>query len=179
MHTPPPISDEELEEPPERLLTSLRERAIWFLSFLKRDLRKDRIDWKHLRSEWWAFLHPGETDPPAPKDFDDRERLRYWQREIRNRIDKLRAGKEWRVPIEGTMSVVLEGGKFVPKRDFMSALGEPERAPHIVADILASGILRECVKCKDLFLKSGRQVFCSTRCYETMTKQRYRKRKKK
>ncbi len=166
--------------PPRRTSLTQRERQIaerarWLLAFAGRNLNAfSQTDW----TTFWGQEIPKMLDESAegtsssmyfgarPQDQAD---ARFIQRWLRRGFTKLAEGQDWEMDFRRAEVLrVSERGRL----EIWHRVILPRRA-HLIAaafDLLMAsiGLLRSCDHCKRPFVVSKRQIYCSSRCSQTV-----------
>jgi hypothetical protein len=156
-------------------------RACWLFRFSQSDLTQlTGQELGQLQSEWvefqavmWRGAHPPVQN-----------RLIEWQQEVRGKLDELKNGQRWNLDCGLWRQLELVNGQLDAKAiTHAPSTGSQSYLLIKVMDTLEAVAhdLRLCKrdKCRELFLRTKRQAYCSARCRGTEGTQRYRKKKTK
>jgi hypothetical protein len=179
------LSSHDVEHAQSRVGRTLEERLSWLLGFEALDPEKV-TNWLSLGLQCVVFCSGkvadlesiGRKRPVLPRE----NQILEWQRGLRTSWQKLAKGEEWRLRVKGYQELSMRDGILVTITDLQSANNEywPFHFTAVQLLLAAGTRFRVCdnPSCSRHFLGVRRQVYCSQRCRETVTKRVYRKRLK-
>jgi hypothetical protein len=149
-------------------------RARWLLDFLRLELDSISIStWRRLRREAWGFVDDGnsaierDTDVGFSTDealvLVDPGALRDLQEEVRRGIKAVRDGRWWLVKGEKEHGIARWGGSL--RRGHRAGVFRVLFVA-IAVDIVEEywSAMYQCPQCDQLFLRQGKQMYCSKVC---------------
>jgi hypothetical protein len=170
-----PVDIMESTKPMDTPLT----RACWLLQFCRYDLTQlTDQELRQLQSEWVDFqwgMWKGKR-PPV------RDWLIEWQQEVRGKLDELKNGQRWVLDCGLWRQLELVNDQLDAKaRTYPFADGAENKLLVKGMDTLEAVSndlrVRAREKCRNLYVRTKRQDYCSVRCRGTEGTQRYRKKK--
>ena len=149
----------------------------WLFEFLRTDLRAlTPVQLHGMRANLWAFVDPGEikgqswsTDPRRPAERPNAvslppiEVLEEMQQDARAGLQRLRENK-WYVLEEGIGYGIACAGHHIVRIGRSGTFKDLFRAALMDTVQAVWGSLYECPRCHALFVKVGKQKYCSPTC---------------